>query len=188
MSKQGRPRKRQSLFIVKDFIEYTSDSDSDANNVQHNVNYEIRQTYHRSKWLRVEQLQNDDQDNPQQEQEMSAEEQLGQEIDAEHQQEQEMFEEEQHEQEMSAEDHTEGQLTDDELPPNLEVQLHTEEQPHNLEVQLPYLNEQDLSDSSESDNLDPDENDYTAIFQNLKSDWLMTEIQHCVSKTATDAF
>ena len=43
MPKRGRPRKCQSLFTVKNFIEYTSDSESDVENVQHNVNYEIQQ-------------------------------------------------------------------------------------------------------------------------------------------------
>ena len=43
MPKRGRPRKINSLFTVKNFIEYTSDSDSDVENVQHNVSYEIQQ-------------------------------------------------------------------------------------------------------------------------------------------------
>lgn len=34
MSGRGRPRKNQPLYTVQDWIEYTSDSDSDTNNVQ----------------------------------------------------------------------------------------------------------------------------------------------------------
>ena len=37
MPRRGRPRKRpfQSLYLVRDYIEYTSDSDSDFNNIQY---------------------------------------------------------------------------------------------------------------------------------------------------------
>ena len=41
MSKRGRPRKNKTLFTVRNWIEYTSDSDSDSNNIQQNVPYEI---------------------------------------------------------------------------------------------------------------------------------------------------
>lgn len=51
MSKRGRPRKVQSLFQVKEWIEYTSDSDSDINNVQDN-NYKDVQPPNSQKRLR----------------------------------------------------------------------------------------------------------------------------------------
>lgn len=41
MPKKGRPRKPRLLYHVKNWIEYTSDSDSDFNNVHRNVSYEI---------------------------------------------------------------------------------------------------------------------------------------------------
>lgn len=43
MSKRGRPRKIQSVYSVQNWIEYTSDSDSDNNNVQQNRSYEIEE-------------------------------------------------------------------------------------------------------------------------------------------------
>ena len=43
MLKRGRPRKRQCLFTVKNYVEYTSDSDSDLENIQYKVRYEIKQ-------------------------------------------------------------------------------------------------------------------------------------------------
>lgn len=41
MSRRGRPKKSQPLYTVQDLIEYTSDSDSDYNNVQSNVQYNV---------------------------------------------------------------------------------------------------------------------------------------------------
>ena len=49
MSKRGRPRKRQSLFSVKDYIEYTSDSASDTNNINQNAPYELKRRYIQTK-------------------------------------------------------------------------------------------------------------------------------------------
>lgn len=43
MSGRGRPRKDQPLFLIKDLIEYTSDSDSDYNNLQNNRPYDVSQ-------------------------------------------------------------------------------------------------------------------------------------------------
>ena len=37
MANRGRPRRNPDLFSVEDWIEYTSDSDSDSNNVHHNM-------------------------------------------------------------------------------------------------------------------------------------------------------
>lgn len=33
-----------------------------------------------------------------------------------------------------------------------------------------------------------EEEDYTTVFENLKSKWLLAEIDHCVSKTASEEF
>ena len=38
-SRPGRPRKQQPLYAVTDWVEYTSDSDSDSNNVHKNVHF-----------------------------------------------------------------------------------------------------------------------------------------------------
>lgn len=42
--------------------------------------------------------------------------------------------------------------------------------------------DENLSDSSSTDE------DFDSIFKELKSKWLLTEIDHCVSKTCNDAF
>ena len=38
---RGRPRKNRPLFEVKDYVEFTSDSDSDCFNIQENVPYNV---------------------------------------------------------------------------------------------------------------------------------------------------
>ena len=55
MFKRGRPRKRHSIFAVKQWIEYTSDSDSDADNVRKNVYEEVQ----RAKLMRRSQERED---------------------------------------------------------------------------------------------------------------------------------
>ena len=212
MSKRGRPRKRHSLFTVKNFIEYTSDSDSDNNNVKNNVSYEIASTQTLRRPRSKLPTQQSYELPPQQTYELPA--RPGSELPA--------FSDE----EQNSEDHDEPNLhdqypnTEDELlsldanqeqlpreqsqlPNPLEPQ---EEQPVDQhEEQPPLPNPVDQHDEQrplqnpvehdflsdifqDSSNGEEEEENYNDIFQKLKSEWLFTEVHHCVSKTASEAF
>ena len=202
MSKRGRPRKRQSLFTVKNYIEFTSDSDSDNQNVLNNVSYEIDRGSFQSIQRRDPELQSEimqtwensiseeddmvqtegptpDEDNP-----ISFDEQQApppQPQQQPHLQPQEQPMQQPHLQPQHQQPHLQPQHQQPMQQPHLQPQ--PEQQPQDGQ-------EEHLSDSSgiSDDILYDEEDDYSSILKKLKSDWLLAEIDHCVSKSASEAF
>ena len=195
---RGRPRKKdnQSLFIVQNWIEYTSDSDSDNINVQRNVRYEIEEGSLRSLQRQEpdeqeeeedEQEDNDnDEDLDQHEQHQQQNEEYGNEDD-EHPE-----EEVENNQEIGLNEEYgphEEQHPEEEVDENQEIGPHEEQQQQQQQQQPNPFDDflRIMDDDERSEDLEQ-HLDYDTVFEKLKSEWLMTEITHHVSKTATDAF
>lgn len=204
MPKRGRPRKGHSLFVVKNYIEYTSDSESDIYNVQHNVSYEINQQQHQQEGdgqgevpILVQQHQHQqDQHEGHQHQYQQEEHQHQQDQHEGHQHQQEGQHHQQEGQQDQQEDHhhqQEGQQ-EDQVP--ILVPQHNEDIIENMlgQVQIIFDEQQDEEDvqidsPSESDPETNDtEEDYDAILKDFKSKWLLAEIDHSVSKSASECF
>ena len=222
---RGRPRKKdnQSLFIVQNWIEYTSDSDSDNINVQRNVRYEIEEGSLRSLQRQEpdeqeeeeeetdkqeEEEQPDDQEEEPDEQEEEEDEQEDNDNDEDldqHEQHQQQNEEYGNEDDEHPEEEVENnqeiglneeygpheeQHPEEEVDENQEIGPHEEQQQQQQQQQQPNPFDDFLrimDDDERSEDLEQ-HLDYDTVFEKLKSEWLMTEITHHVSKTATDAF
>ena len=243
MPKRGRPRKAHSLFTVKNFIEYTSDSDSDNNNVLQNVPFELESPildirpeesisaatpheFHDQGQSDANEFHDRGQSNDNEfhdrgqsdanefhdrgqsanEQGESIAEEIEDEVESIAEQIQDegesIAEEIQDEGESIAEEiidegesiaeqiQDEGESIAEEIQ---EQRIPEERQntadPHD-EVQVELQNDHDdLPDYSDIDNeFIDDGQDYSTIFKELKSQWMQTEILHCVSKTASEAF
>ena len=212
MPKRGRPRKRRSLFTVKNFIEYTSDSDSDINNVQHNVMHEVGT----SRSISGQNAERTDQENaaplyeqengesissdlegqmdnrgPLYEQEngesIYSDKEDGESINSEHD-----YPDQHLQQEHGNEHGQEQQQQQLDYPDQHLQQEHGNE--HGQEQQQQQLDQQeqqqqnDVSDSGSDtdDDSHNGEDDYDSIMEKLKSEWLLAEIEHSTSKTASE--
>ena len=218
MPKRGRPRKGQPLFTVKIFVEYTSDSDSDNNNVQHNVN-EIQlgslRSFRRHAELDTQGTSGNqphqDMGISQEDQDQHVDQQIGERqenvetISVDQQQDIDKQAEERHADffvdDTNSEDDeyvndTVIEVVNDTV---IEVEEHHAESTHSDDQQQPHGEHNEyqgqendyshLSDSERDFMNDEDENhDYNTVFNNLKSEWILTEIDHCVSKSASEAF
>ena len=266
MASKGRPRKDRPLYMVKDWIEYTSDSDSDCNNVQKNVLYDIGST-RRQEEEQHHELQEEEQHRELQEEQQQIhphgehlivcgcgngfvrQQEQEQEEDQEHQQivlhghGHVLHEEEQQSQhnevrgrqlvslgarrrerhdrhQQQQQPHPQPEEDQDQQEPqHNEVrgcghvrqeedqdQQNQQEPQHNEvrgrghvrqeEDQDQHVNEeQQQADniqlgfiSETTDSEDAEDEHYDSIFEKLKSDWMLIEIDHKVSKTATDLF
>lgn len=172
MPRRGRPRKNFSLYSITDLIEYTSDSETDNFNVRQNVSYEVSvrdRSPLRNPSRDVQPGQNDLQ--PQMDMEIS-------EAEEPDQQEQELPQHNDENQEQDQEQEDDNEVM---------IDLHfVEGQGNGQEARQ---EEEELPHSSEEDNIihaNPEH--YDVIFAQLKSNWLSAELQHCVSKTASDTF
>lgn len=199
MPRRGRPRKRKSLFSVRNYIEYTSDSDSDVNNIHQNVSYEIKhgslqsiatgnQHQHQHQQISVDAISVDE------EQAISAnDEQLQIHVDAEVEQyistgesipvEHDFGEYISEAEEQPIYVHGANDLEmDNNDAINIEPQL--------LIDDVHDIGREQISSDEEADleSINGEEEHYNDILKELKSQWLLTEIDHCVSKTASEAF
>ena len=224
MSQRGRPRKDQCLYKVKDWIEYTSDSDSDCYNVQRNAPYEVHQgslssigTNYRLQHGDEQQDEghhgdeqqdkghhgDEQQDEGQQDEGQHGDEQQdeghhGEVMDHEnHHQQQQQHQQQQH----HGEDFyhlDEGEVGEEAMQVQAEEKededdeegLHEQgdiQQPQLLHQAHEYQTDDEIG--SEDDNPPDLENeDYDSILKTLKSDWLVIESNHNVSKVASDLF
>ena len=238
MPKRGRPRKNRSLYIVKKFIEYTSDSESDANNVLHNTSYEVktgslqsvrgnvadRQQHYQGPQQQQQQQQQQEDDindllfagqfDPQQEEEAISEDDINDLLFAgqvDPQQEEEAISEDdindvlfagqvhpQQEDETISEDDINDVFFSGRLDTPEEEAIYEDEQqlnqPSPQQQQDEPINEGQQQDDpiSEVDSVLSDyelgEENYSVILEHLKSQWVLTESIHCVSKTASEQF
>ena len=210
MPKRGRPRKAHSLFTVKNFIEYTSDSDSDNNNVLQNVPFELESPildirpeesisaatpheFHDQGQSDANEFHDRGQsnDNEFHDRGQSDANEFHDRGQSANEQGESIAEEIEDEVESIAEQiQDEGESIAEEIQ---EQRIPEERQntadPHD-EVQVELQNDHDdLPDYSDIDNeFIDDGQDYSTIFKELKSQWMQTEILHCVSKTASEAF
>ena len=210
MPKRGRPRKGRSLFTVKNFIEYTSDSESDVSNVLNN-SYEIKEgslqsivekqvsvganQCPKSRWNEVigETISEEDDQHHVIGETISEEEDqhhvIGETISEGEEEEEERGEIMDEIMDERMEDyHHQQQLhfEQDEIQP---PQQHVQREDEQLHFEPPQQEEEltDLSDEDQSLNGE-DEEDYDTIFEKLKSLWTLAEVDHCVSKTASESF
>ena len=181
MPKRGRPRKVQSLFTVKNYIEYTSDSDSDANNVHNNAGYEIAHGSVQSIRGQQEEVQNNPVFPPQ-----AGGKQINQVIPDDNEQ------------------PDNDQLHELNVPllhnPEFEQQQFEDEQGHpyiqdeqgdnilQLEEQDEQQQAEEVENLSESEVESENNEDYDTIFDELKAKWILAETHHSVSKSASEHF
>ena len=178
MPKRGRPRKNRSLYTVKKFVEYNSDTDLDEDNVLNNVPVEIPRSRDETPHLPQEgELFNQYQEVYSHDMEQQNENQLHEEQGVAQQQVEQAGEMFNQYQENQVEEEQEGAQQQVEQAGEMYNDVHEPNNPN------PVFSD---SDSDMEDEL-PDE-DYTTILNKLKSEWLLTEINHSVSKTASDAF
>ena len=183
MPRRGRPRKYTSLYSVKNLIEYTSDSESDAYNVLHNRNYEVSNLDRSPVRERQDGQRHELHQRPVQEQE--PDQHMPEELDHHMPQEEILQEPDQHRPEEAI-----VQELDHHMP---QEEILQEPDPHMPREAMPRQDaDQEHDEISESDN-DDEENvdeieDFNTILEKLKSEWIEAEIDHCVSKTASDVF
>ena len=200
MSKRGRPLKNRSLFTVKNFIEYTSDSESDSNNVRQNIRYEVKkaslQTILRNRG-EVDQQQEREENIDQHELLDRQDGQANQDTD------QPLREVQEEDQDL---DRPDGQanledtyqpiherLEEDHDVRNNDPDPHQDGQPiHQVQEKENYVDEQQenepISEAEQQEEGENEENNYNTILEKLKSQWLLTEIHHSVSKSASEEF
>ena len=174
MASRGRPRKNPFHYSVENYIEYTSDSDSDANNVQNNA-FNIDRGSLRS----LQRVADEEMD-----QLAGVDEIIVDSVD-------EIM--------VDAVDEIVVDAVDEIMVnPEMEVRNHPPlqqenhpvvPQPNNPVVQLenhPVVEQE--SDDEIFSEPDEEEDDYDSILSELKALWLHTEIDHTVSKTASELF
>ena len=188
MPKRGRPRKRRSLFTVKNFIEYTSDSDSDINNVQHNVMHEVGT----SRSISGQNAERTDQENAAPLYEQENGESISSDLEGQMDNGGPLYEQENGESIYSDKEDGESINSEHDYPDQHLQQEHGNE--HGQEQQQQQLDQQeqqqqnDVSDSGSDtdDDSHNGEDDYDSIMEKLKSEWLLAEIEHSTSKTASE--
>ena len=215
MSKRGRPRKRQRLFTVKNYIEYTSDSDSDLDNIRHNVTYEIKkgslqsigrhaELGHNSAAVRAISV-----GPPDRSQEIDSastiRENVNRAISAQPPDRSQQLRDDQDlndvgeyistDIEIDEPTHLEAEPNDDRevgeyISTDIEIELEAEQENDHQQGQHTIEDEEveQPSDYSGDEQMHDEEENQTDIFENLKSQWLLSEIQHSVSKSASEAF
>ena len=194
MPKRGRPRKRQHLFTVQDVAEYTSDSASDTNNIQQNVPVPAKYQQSDGKKRKVREEQQND--GNMQQIRAEQEEDPHQHMEEEHENngndgnmQQVRVEEDPHQ--YMEEDHEEEEQRQEvgsrPTTPLAMPQVRENEEVH---LQNPPIFESDNEDEDEEEDdfLNGDVQDYDTILNDLKSQWLLTEAHHSVSKSASQAF
>ena len=224
MPRRGRPRKRKSIFSVQDWIEYTSDSDSDHNNVQQNGIYEILQGSLRSiSGIDIQQVQQEEPGQVQQQpgrvqqherdrvqqgepgqsqqeepgqvqlQEVQPMQQVPGRVQQPLQEVQPMQQVPGRVQQLEEVEpmRVDEQLQEDDPLPEEELHfsvifflfsaIYNKHGYFGTSIFLFLMKGEDLPDIDE-------EEDYDSIFNNLRSQWLLAEIDHSVSKTASDTF
>ena len=183
MAGRGRPMRNPYLYSVENWIEFTSDSDSDANNVQSNI-FNIEQGSLQSiQEPRIPPVvQQEHRGQPQQPDGhfptvvQDQEEQHEQQIPPVGQQQPDgPYIEPRNDQ-----PHAEHRGHQDQEIPPLVVQQQLEEE--DIEV------DEESESDQEMDDVDMEEEDYASIFSQIKSQWLLTEIEHSVSKSASEMF
>ena len=205
MPKRGRPRKTHSLFTVKNFIEYTSDSESDEYNVQHNVRYEVQPGLAsfpdqqgdqvNSVVAPYEQGINVEADNDDQFQVDQVEPDNDEQVDQVEPDNEEQFQEDQVEQD------NDDQFQEEQVEPDNDDQFQVDQveqdnddqfqQQANVDEDADIEGEPNVEEEVESETdeeLELNVEDYDSIFEDLKSKWLLTEINHSVSKCASESF
>ena len=205
-SRPGRPIKNQPLYVVNDWIEYTSDSDTDYLNVQENRSYELIPDD--EKWPEASNLPppptapiqyvDEQEQYVDAQEEIYVDEQETQYVDDQHveqQQEQYVddqpvdahhFEEQQDQYVDEQEDQYVEQHVDDQHVDEQEPVVDEQEPVDEQEQQQEEDHDEQHMDDSEPE-LNMDEN-YDQIYEQLRSEWLLSEVNHRVSKTATDTF
>ena len=192
-SRPGRPRKNQPLYAVRDWVEYTSDSDSDFNNVQENVPYQVQVQSEAMKWSSASNFPPTEigtkvpsgilreEDIPAEEQEFLGdnEQQSDEEVTSGYNQEAEVT--------YSPTDENEGdeEAGEDEGDEDNGGENEGDEEAGEDEGEE---NEGGEDDGEENEYLEPDDENYDAVLKKLQSEWLLLESSHKVSKTATDLF
>ena len=162
-------------------IEYNSDSDTDAYNVRNNDMYEVSINERdrsplppRRQPSQVPRQRNGPEANAAVEQNNGKQQQPMEEDDQPELQEE--VEEQEHQGPWLEDEHQQQQ------------QQQVDEQEHQQQQQV---DEQGLwiqdDDSGDEENLEPNE-DYDTVYEKLKSEWILAEIDHRVSKTASEAF
>ena len=221
MSKRGRPRKKQCLFTVNNYIEYTSDSDLDIQNLENNV-CQVKQGslqsirpnpnsvlppkrtkyYHDQEpeeYIYTDEEQSIYEDDQQQQQQQQQE--IGEYICTD--EEQSNYEDDPQQQIGAATENGEiGEyICTDEEQSNYEddpqeQQIGEAPQNHDNDMQAArgaqdgqeQVQNLDGESSTEGEIGDISEEEQEYFFENLKSQWLLTETQHNVSKSASEAF
>ena len=219
MPRRGRPKKQTNLYTFRNLVEFTSDTDSDSQNVRENISYDVgqpkvrRAEQHPRRQLqrpihpRRPELQQEEDPRPQIQRPADQLEQqhvrpihprrpeLQQEEDphphhAEHQPPlpRPAEQQEQHPRPQPPLPRAAEQQEQDPEPQLRRPQLQPpEEQQRPPPEQQPIPATREVDDTG-TDNDDEVEDEYTTNLEKFKSMWMVTEIQHCVSKTATDAF
>ena len=223
MPRRGRPRKNHSIYSFKELVEYTSDSETDSFNVQHNAMQEVTSERDRSPLNRGRQLQgvqnapSPPRDAPEQQQEQvqpspprEAPEQQQQQVqpspprDAPEQQQQKVqpsppreAPEQQQQQVQNAPSpprYAPEQQQQQPIFPIHQQQQEQEDDDHRMqeeEEEDDIQHQAALSDDSMDDDFplpDGDVEDYDSILKQLKSKWILVEIDHSVSKSASELF
>ena len=175
MSKRGRPLKNRSLFTVKNFIEYTSDSESDSNNVRQNIRYEVKKAS----------LQSIQRNRGEVDQQQEREENIDQHELLDRQDGQANLED--------TYQPIHERLEEDHDVRNNDPDPHQDGQPiHQVQEKENYVDEQQenepISEAEQQEEGENEENNYNTILEKLKSQWLLTEIHHSVSKSASEEF
>lgn len=216
MPRRGRPRKNKSLFSVKDLVEYTSDSESDVYNIQHNAMYEVSTPQTPDRERSPLRRRHESHPRGQKHQLLEQPKRTHEPERAELPERMELLEStelveraELLPERMELLDRVELQPERAELPESAELEgrIHHEQQlqqgpqlqnefpEQQLHERHPIVEEQPEQQPPDEEDLTEEEDflgevdeDYDSILKKLKSKWLCTEINHCVSKSASEAF
>ena len=200
MPRRGRPRKNTSIYSFRNLVEYSSDSESDTFRIRNNPIHEVlSRNVQRHERTRDRSPLQRRQDEPQVQQEehqamdvyeIDAQvEPLQVEDDHGNGQEQEQIEADDQQQQQQLEQHQQHQIETEDLQ-LAEEQLQPDHQQHRQQRLNDLFHDEfpDSSSDEEEGNDLNDNDDYGTILDNLKAQWVLAEIDHCVSKTASEAF
>ena len=209
MPRPGRPRKNPLIYTFKELVEYTSDSENDTYRVLNNRMHEVvrdrsprRDTRQRPRQTDQQQRVDDIELQPHQtdqQQRVDDIELQHHQVDQEQHQQQRMDEiEQQMQQQQRVDDIADQQQQQrmDEIEhqvDQIDQEVDEIQQQHRdieLRAHRTVNQQEEIDEWSENDGEDfnIDVEDYSTILEKLKSKWLLTEINHSVSKTASDAF
>lgn len=175
---------------MNDYVEYTSDSETDELNVRQN-RYEITQGSLQSIESRNDEINAIQEANAEVEEQSEVEPNLQPDRNAEvHLQQPEENDEVHHQEQNDEGQHMERNADVQHQEPDENGEIQQQEMDRNAELQVDEEDEEMEFDSSESDEqpMEEEEEDYDTVLNDLKSQWLLMEMEHSVSKTASENF